>query len=184
VAVWGRGRRAGGCGRGRGSPRFPWPEPATDQAFAESLEIWRVQVESLPGGLSRSTTVRAARTPWPGSSRGDGIYRRDAVAGEDSPSGDTPLRPRWCSGDASRGHPPLSASGPYHHFPNKQALQAEVFVRALADYQAGFVDVRQGSEDAASGVLTGRSAIIRVGSRPSATLQRFCARAPERPPRR
>jgi AcrR family transcriptional regulator len=40
----------------------------------------------------------------------------------------------------------------YHHFPDKQALHAEAFVRALADYQAGFADALQKSETAEAGV--------------------------------
>ena len=40
----------------------------------------------------------------------------------------------------------------YHHFPDKQALHAEAFVRALADYQAGFIEVVQESKDAEGGV--------------------------------
>jgi AcrR family transcriptional regulator len=46
----------------------------------------------------------------------------------------------------------VSIGALYHHFPDKRALHAEAFVRALADYQDGFVDVLQGSEDAESGV--------------------------------
>jgi AcrR family transcriptional regulator len=46
----------------------------------------------------------------------------------------------------------VSVGALYHHFPDKQALHAEIFVRALGDYQAGFIDVLQGSEDAESGV--------------------------------
>jgi AcrR family transcriptional regulator len=46
----------------------------------------------------------------------------------------------------------VSVGALYHHFPDKQALHAEAFVRALADYQAGFLDVLQGSENAESGV--------------------------------
>jgi AcrR family transcriptional regulator len=46
----------------------------------------------------------------------------------------------------------VSVGAVYHHFPNKQALHAEAFVRALADYQAGFVDALQGGEGAEGGV--------------------------------
>jgi AcrR family transcriptional regulator len=46
----------------------------------------------------------------------------------------------------------VSVGALYHHFPDKQALHAEVFVRALTDYQAGFVEALQESEDAESGV--------------------------------
>jgi AcrR family transcriptional regulator len=46
----------------------------------------------------------------------------------------------------------VSVGAVYHHFPDKQALHAQAFVRALADFQAGFVDVLQGSRDAESGV--------------------------------
>jgi AcrR family transcriptional regulator len=46
----------------------------------------------------------------------------------------------------------VSVGALYHHFPDKQALHAEAFVRALDDYQAGFLDVLQGSEDARTGV--------------------------------
>lgn len=46
----------------------------------------------------------------------------------------------------------VSVGALYHHFPDKQALHAEAFVRALADYQAGFIEALQESEDAESGV--------------------------------
>jgi AcrR family transcriptional regulator len=46
----------------------------------------------------------------------------------------------------------VSVGALYHHFPDKQALHAEAFVRALADFQAGFVEVLQESRDAESGV--------------------------------
>jgi AcrR family transcriptional regulator len=49
----------------------------------------------------------------------------------------------------------VSVGALYHHFPDKQALHAEAFVRSLADFQAGFVDVLQGSRDAESGVKEG-----------------------------
>jgi AcrR family transcriptional regulator len=40
----------------------------------------------------------------------------------------------------------------YHHFPDKRALHREAYLRALADYQAGFADVLRESEDAESGI--------------------------------
>ena len=46
----------------------------------------------------------------------------------------------------------VSVGAVYHHFPDKQALHAEAFLRALADYQAGFVEALQESEDAEAGV--------------------------------
>ena len=46
----------------------------------------------------------------------------------------------------------VSVGAIYHHFPDKQALHAEAFVHALADYQAGFVEELQASEDAEGGV--------------------------------
>ena len=46
----------------------------------------------------------------------------------------------------------VSVGAVYHHFPDKQALHAEAFLRALTDYQAGFVDTLQESDDAESGV--------------------------------
>ncbi|MGH2824410.1 MAG: TetR/AcrR family transcriptional regulator, partial [Thermoleophilaceae bacterium] len=46
----------------------------------------------------------------------------------------------------------VSVGAVYHHFPDKQALHAEAFLQALADYQGGFVDVLQGSGDAEGGV--------------------------------
>jgi AcrR family transcriptional regulator len=46
----------------------------------------------------------------------------------------------------------VSVGAIYHHFPDKQTLHAEAFVRALADYQAGFVDALQASEEAEGGV--------------------------------
>jgi AcrR family transcriptional regulator len=46
----------------------------------------------------------------------------------------------------------VSVGAIYHHFPDKEALHAEAFLRALADYQAGFVEALQESEDAESGV--------------------------------
>jgi AcrR family transcriptional regulator len=46
----------------------------------------------------------------------------------------------------------VSVGAVYHHFPDKQALHAEAFVRALADYQAGFIDALQASDDAERGV--------------------------------
>jgi AcrR family transcriptional regulator len=46
----------------------------------------------------------------------------------------------------------VSVGAIYHHFADKQALHAEAFLRALADYQAGFAEVLRQSEDAKSGV--------------------------------
>ena len=46
----------------------------------------------------------------------------------------------------------VSVGAVYHHFPDKQALHAEAFLRALADYQAGFVEALHESETAESGV--------------------------------
>ena len=46
----------------------------------------------------------------------------------------------------------VSVGAIYHHFADKQALHAEAFVRALAAYQAGFVDALEDSEDAERGV--------------------------------
>ena len=46
----------------------------------------------------------------------------------------------------------VSVGAIYHHFPDKQALHAEAFVRALAEYQAGFVDALHESKDSESGV--------------------------------
>jgi AcrR family transcriptional regulator len=46
----------------------------------------------------------------------------------------------------------VSVGAIYHHFPDKQALHAEAFVRALAEYQAGFVEALQESQDAETGV--------------------------------
>jgi AcrR family transcriptional regulator len=46
----------------------------------------------------------------------------------------------------------VSVGALYHHFPHKQALHAEAFVRALAAYQSGFLEALQGSEDAEGGV--------------------------------
>ena len=45
-----------------------------------------------------------------------------------------------------------SVGAVYHHFPDKQALHAEAFVRALAAYQAGFVEALEESEGAEAGV--------------------------------
>ena len=45
-----------------------------------------------------------------------------------------------------------SVGAVYHHFPDKQALHTEAFLRALAGYQAGFVETLQDSDDAESGV--------------------------------
>lgn len=46
----------------------------------------------------------------------------------------------------------VSVGAIYHHFPDKQALHAEAFLWALADYQTGFSDALLGSDDAESGV--------------------------------
>ena len=46
----------------------------------------------------------------------------------------------------------VSVGAIYHHFADKQALHAEAFVRALADYQAGFVEALEESEGAEGGV--------------------------------
>jgi AcrR family transcriptional regulator len=46
----------------------------------------------------------------------------------------------------------VSVGAIYHHFPDKQALHAEAFLDALADYQAGFIEALQESDDAESGV--------------------------------
>jgi AcrR family transcriptional regulator len=46
----------------------------------------------------------------------------------------------------------VSVGAIYHHFPDKRALHAEAFLRALADYQAGFVEALHESDDAESGV--------------------------------
>ena len=46
----------------------------------------------------------------------------------------------------------VSVGAVYHHFADKQALHGEAFLRALADYQAGFVETLQDSDDAESGV--------------------------------
>ena len=46
----------------------------------------------------------------------------------------------------------VSVGALYHHFADKQALHAEAFVRALADYQSGFVEVIQRSEKAERGI--------------------------------
>ena len=51
-----------------------------------------------------------------------------------------------------RGDADVSVGAIYHHLPDKQALHAEAFIRALMDYQAGFVEALQDSEDAESGV--------------------------------
>lgn len=51
-----------------------------------------------------------------------------------------------------RGDADVSVGALYHHFPDKQALHAEAFIRALAEYQAGFVEALHDSEDAESGV--------------------------------
>lgn len=45
-----------------------------------------------------------------------------------------------------------SVGAVYHHFRDKQALHGEAFLAALADYQKGFVEALQASEDAESGV--------------------------------
>jgi AcrR family transcriptional regulator len=46
----------------------------------------------------------------------------------------------------------VSVGALYHHFGDKQTLHAEAFVQALAEYQSGFADVLQESEDAKGGV--------------------------------
>lgn len=46
----------------------------------------------------------------------------------------------------------VSVGAIYHHFSDKRALHAEAFARALADYQAGFVEALQDSDDAESGI--------------------------------
>jgi AcrR family transcriptional regulator len=46
----------------------------------------------------------------------------------------------------------VSVGAVYHHFPDKQALHAEAFLRVLAGYQAGFLETLQESNDAESGV--------------------------------
>ncbi len=51
-----------------------------------------------------------------------------------------------------RGDAGVSVGALYHHFADKQALHAEAFIRALADYQAGFIEVLHGSEEAEGGV--------------------------------
>lgn len=54
--------------------------------------------------------------------------------------------------EAIRRDAGVSIGAVYHHFPDKQALHAEAFLRALAGYQAGFVEALQGSEGAEAGV--------------------------------
>ena len=49
----------------------------------------------------------------------------------------------------------VSVGAVYHHFADKQALHAEAFLRALADHQAGFVEVLLESDNAESGVKDG-----------------------------
>ncbi len=73
----------------------------------------------------------------------------------------------------------VSIGAIYHHFPDKQALHAEAFLRALATYQAGFVKALEESEDAAAGVkgavryhlrwITGNrdAAALLLGERPT-----------------
>jgi AcrR family transcriptional regulator len=46
----------------------------------------------------------------------------------------------------------VSVGAIYHHFPDMRALYDEAFLRALADYQAGFVESLNESRDAESGV--------------------------------
>lgn len=46
----------------------------------------------------------------------------------------------------------VSVGAVYHHFPDKEALHAEAWLRALADYQAGFLEALARSDDAESGV--------------------------------
>ena len=46
----------------------------------------------------------------------------------------------------------VSVGALYHHFPDKQALHAEAFLRALVDYQAGFLNALQERGDAEDGV--------------------------------
>jgi AcrR family transcriptional regulator len=46
----------------------------------------------------------------------------------------------------------VSVGALYHHFPDKQALHAEAFMRALTEFQAGFVDALHESEHAEGAV--------------------------------
>lgn len=46
----------------------------------------------------------------------------------------------------------VSVGAVYHHFPDKQALHGEAFVRALGEYQAGFLELLQVAEEAEGGV--------------------------------
>lgn len=46
----------------------------------------------------------------------------------------------------------VSVGALYHHFPDKQALHAEAFLRALVAYQSGFVDALHESGNAKGGV--------------------------------
>lgn len=46
----------------------------------------------------------------------------------------------------------VSVGAVYHHFPDKEALHAAAFARALDDYQAGFIEALHAGEDAEGGV--------------------------------
>lgn len=46
----------------------------------------------------------------------------------------------------------VSVGAVYHHFPDKETLYTESWLRALADYQEGFLEAVTGSEDAERGV--------------------------------
>jgi AcrR family transcriptional regulator len=46
----------------------------------------------------------------------------------------------------------VSVGAVYHHFPDKEALHAEAWIRALADYQTGFLETLANTAEAESGV--------------------------------
>jgi AcrR family transcriptional regulator len=46
----------------------------------------------------------------------------------------------------------VSVGAVYHHFPDKEALHAEAWIRALADYQTGFLETLANTAGAESGV--------------------------------